>query len=63
MRNEEYGFQLPRSYILAVTGLQEAIVQRDATIKKLTSDLNHEHHMNKTYEQKIEEMSSSLKEK
>ena len=32
---DDYSFQLPKSYILAMTGLQEVVTQRDAEIYRL----------------------------
>lgn len=47
-RSNEYGTQLPQSYILAMSGLQEAVKIRDADIRKLKKQVKeqaklHEH--------------------
>ena len=39
IREEEYGFQLPRSYVIAMSGLQEVVNQKEKEVRNISKEL------------------------
>ena len=61
-RREDYGFQLPQSYLIAMTALQQAITQRDNEIKQIQNEMKAMKKINSSLEEELEKLQKKEKD-